>query len=478
MMGGTPKLHMLRNMIMFSVGIRNMKSAKRSGRSSLLAGWVLALVLGCMAGTAVADDLEGQSAGNPNWCRSDVQGWKELDYIPGRVVLSGGPATGRTVTITFNHSTRSSTPEIQFLTGFSPSPNVVITAGPALSAPPGASMWSYTFTVNLLDNNPGQISFYSRLSAGAHLSGSGLIQYSSRALQIPQPGPAAGSPDLAIVKSGPATVSPGSLITCTLNYTNKLGYNAATGVQVTEILPGQLAYVPGSASGDAVLVGNTLTWDIGNLPSGAGGSVSYQAVVSTNAPAGQSLNDTAMILSAENDANRADNTLNSAITLTVTQNCQAPTIVSSPACATSCAGQAAAFSVNATGPGPLGFQWRKNGNAIPGATQSSFSVAAPCTNDVAFYDVVVTNGCGAATSTAAALGIGQPINGARMLANGTFQLDVVSLANRQYAVQFSADLIHWTNAQTGFTGGGGLTQWVDSAPTAAAQRFYRVVLLP
>jgi len=435
--------------------------------------WAVVLSIVSLAARVVADDLEGQSAGNPNWCKDVVQGWSELNYIPSRVVLSGGPATGRVVTVAFNHTTRSSTPEIQFLTGFTPSANIVMTSPPALSAPPGSSVWSYTFTINLLDGNPAEITFLARLSAGAHLNPPGLMQFTSEALQVAQPHTSCGNPDLAITRVGAAIISPGTVVTCTLNYTNKQPNQGATGAQLTEVLPAQLAYVPGSASGNAVLVGNALTWDLGNLSGGASGSVTYEAVVNTNASAGQSFTDVAMIFSAENDAVPADNILKNTMTIG-----QAPSIVTNPASTTSCGGCPACFKVSASGAAPLGFQWRKNGNAIPGATASSFSVVTPSTADAGMYDVVVTNACGSAVSSGATFGICQPVSGGCMLADGTFQITVMSLSNRQYAVQYSTDLVNWTNAQTGFTGNGGLAQWIDSGAPGNTRRFYRAVLLP
>ena len=105
-------------------------------------------------------------------------------------------------------------------------------------------------------------------------------------------------------------------------------------------------------------------------------------------------------------------------------------------------------------------------------------MVTPSTADAGMYDVVVTNACGSAVSSGATFGICQPVSGGCMLADGTFQITVMSLSNRQYAVQYSTDLVNWTNAQTGFTGNGGLAQWIDSGAPGNTQRFYRAVLLP
>src|SRR5207248_52460 len=107
-------------------------------------------------------------------------------------------------------------------------------------------------------------------------------------LQIHKPGPAPGSPDLAIVKTGVTSALPGQIITYTLRFTNlPTAISIATGVQVSDILPGAVTFVAGSATGYTnIVVGNTITWDIGDMAIGAIGTVTYQVKVNTNAVAG------------------------------------------------------------------------------------------------------------------------------------------------------------------------------------------------
>jgi hypothetical protein len=83
----------------------------------------------------------------------------------------------------------------------------------------------------------------------------------------------------------------------------------------------------------------------------------------------------------------------------------APTIVQAPVSQTVYLGQSASFTVKATGGGPYGYQWRKGGVPIPGATAVSLSVASATFADVGSYDVVVTNTAGSATSAAASLSV-------------------------------------------------------------------------
>src|SRR5687768_9153451 len=48
--------------------------------------------------------LEGQSAGDETWSTASPTGWQELDLIPMRVSLCGGPATNETIRVDFDHT--------------------------------------------------------------------------------------------------------------------------------------------------------------------------------------------------------------------------------------------------------------------------------------------------------------------------------------------------------------------------------------
>ncbi|HGY91448.1 MAG TPA: HYR domain-containing protein, partial [Planctomycetes bacterium] len=89
----------------------------------------------------------------------------------------------------------------------------------------------------------------------------------------------------------------------------------------------------------------------------------------------------------------------------VTVNGSAPTITGQPVSLTVCEGDPASFTVTATGAGPLSYQWRFGGVPIPGATSSSFTIAATTVADDGNYDVVVSNACGSVTSAPASLTI-------------------------------------------------------------------------
>lgn len=77
-------------------------------------------------------------------------------------------------------------------------------------------------------------------------------------------------------------------------------------------------------------------------------------------------------------------------------------IVQQPAGGTGCLGGGYSFSVTTAGP-VLGYQWRKAGVNIVGATASSYTDASLSLADSGTYDVVITGNCGPITSNPAGL---------------------------------------------------------------------------
>ncbi len=87
-----------------------------------------------------------------------------------------------------------------------------------------------------------------------------------------------------------------------------------------------------------------------------------------------------------------------------------PTITAQPQSAAVAAGQAAQFTVGASGTAPLSYQWQFGGVAIAGATASGYSIASAQAANAGSYSVVVTNNYGSVTSSAAVLTV-QPGGG-------------------------------------------------------------------
>ncbi|MDB6035711.1 MAG: Spore coat protein CotH [Verrucomicrobiales bacterium] len=81
----------------------------------------------------------------------------------------------------------------------------------------------------------------------------------------------------------------------------------------------------------------------------------------------------------------------------------APQIATQPSTTFVIQGTTGLFSVEATGTAPLHYQWRFNANPIPGANASSYTVASALPENTGYYDVVITNQAGTATSDSAFL---------------------------------------------------------------------------
>ncbi|MGC9224627.1 MAG: immunoglobulin domain-containing protein [Terracidiphilus sp.] len=86
---------------------------------------------------------------------------------------------------------------------------------------------------------------------------------------------------------------------------------------------------------------------------------------------------------------------------------QAPAITTQPASQIVPIDRAATFSVAATGSWPLSYQWSRNGQAIPGATSSSYTTPQVALADSgSTFQVTVSNSRGSVTSSAVTLTAG------------------------------------------------------------------------
>ncbi len=253
-----------------SISIERQSSADRSFHlfMAVLVGFLMAQ---SVLRASIA--LEGQSKGSTDWIGGNLQNWAELDYIPCRLHFTSAQGSNQVSTLNFEHQ-NGTKPGVQNLFDFTSSSNVVFSSFPTLSTP-SSGTWSYSFTVNVLDNQPGDVWFSARLAAGAHLNvGSSLALSGSPSsmgnLQIHKPGPGPGSPDLQVTASGPTTASPGDTLIYTLGYTNKSSAsNSATGIQLTAVLPSEVTVVPTNIPNGGTLIGTTLYWDLPNLAVGA-----------------------------------------------------------------------------------------------------------------------------------------------------------------------------------------------------------------
>lgn len=82
------------------------------------------------------------------------------------------------------------------------------------------------------------------------------------------------------------------------------------------------------------------------------------------------------------------------------------TITVQPVAVSTTIGAAAAFTVTATGDGPITYQWRKNGTNIPGATASVYNIPDVQAGDIGAYDCIVSGPINTVYSNAVQLTVG------------------------------------------------------------------------
>ena len=87
----------------------------------------------------------------------------------------------------------------------------------------------------------------------------------------------------------------------------------------------------------------------------------------------------------------------------------APVITKQPSSVVASLGSSVFFFVEATGPGPLSYLWRKNTVPLGWATGSNFPLDTIKLSDAATYDVVVTNPFGSVTSAGVLLIVTAPL---------------------------------------------------------------------
>lgn len=146
------------------------------------------------------------------------------------------------------------------------------------------------------------------------------------------------------------------------------------------------------------------------------------------------------------------------------------------------AGEAVTFSVAATSGSPLSYQWEKNAQIIPNATNSTLTLPSVALSDAANYAVAVTSGGTTVTSPAAVLKIDAGIDAtlSHVAADGTATVSVTTTVGRSYVMEEALDL-SGTWSKVGTVTATGATTSITSAASSGSRmenRFWRVSAIP
>ena len=204
------------------------------------------------------------------------------------------------------------------------------------------------------------------------------------------------------------------------------------------------------------------------------------------------LTGTAFITVTVNDGAKSNNivTKKFAVTIIAISNQQAPRFSRTLADSYVTTGQTISLSVAVTGKAPFRYQWKFNGNNLPGATSATLTLKQVQTNQAGAYSVAVSNGAGTTNSVPALLSVypttvglmasnGRVIGGtaaakltSAMQANGQFTVTVTGIPGSNYVIQASSDLTNWTDLETNTAP----FVFTDSNASKFNQHFYRAYL--
>jgi uncharacterized repeat protein (TIGR01451 family) len=233
-------------------------------------------------------------------------------------------------------------------------------------------------------------SFPISIPAGSYLTATATEAGNTSAFASPVQFNSTDTVNLALTVSASSnSVLLGDQTTLTLTVSNS-GTNTATGVILNDWLPPMFNYVFSTVSqGTATNAGNTVSWEVGNIPSGGIASMTVYAS-GINLGAGTNW---AVVQANDFNANYANSTNQ------MWMNCYVPagpTINNSPPnLVTSLLNSVLNLVVQATGSGNVNYQWRLNGADIPGATNSTYTVLSLLQENAGQYTAVVSDQTGA-----------------------------------------------------------------------------------
>jgi len=133
-----------------------------------------------------------------------------------------------------------------------------------------------------------------------------------------------------------------------------------------------------------------------------------------------------------------------------------------------------------TGPGPLTYQWQKNGTnlldgpTLSGATTSHLTLTSITPSDSASYQLIISSSSGSVTSLLATLTVVAPpqIVSAALLPGMIFKASLLGTPGLNYRIDASTNLIDWMTITNVIERTDGPT-FTDPSAASHQQRFYR-----
>jgi len=148
-----------------------------------------------------------------------------------------------------------------------------------------------------------------------------------------------------------------------------------------------------------------------------------------------------------------------------------PAITTHPLSQTVATNGRVTLTATASGTAPLSYQWRADSIAIPGATNASLSFTNFRASDQKRYDVVVMGAGGSVTSAVANLYLNAPLRFTNRGVNaGHFSALLLGVANSNYVVETSSDMVRWTPMSTN-SSPTGIINFTDPNPMAGIRYF-------
>ncbi len=225
---------------------------------------------------------------------------------------AGDPASGSGLVITnilpseITYVAGSATCSAQCLTLWSTDGGATfVAAEPRSAASVTALRWVILDPIPAGQNPAGTVGFQGTATSADTVCNTAQGTFNSSAIVASDTACVNSSTDVELTLSGPTTVLPGGSLNFILNYHNA-GPSVAEDVQIALTLPDGTQFVSAS-SAPTSNSGQALTFSIGSLAAGQGGSLSVQVAVLSSVPTGTALTTIAQATTDSSETNTANN---------------------------------------------------------------------------------------------------------------------------------------------------------------------------